>query len=253
ERSTDREPRDPRAWITERLDLDSLHGYRDRSIIDLGQVEPGQRAFELLHPTSVVQGTKVNHREAELSNQGTYFLFRIGIITRYKRNAATLAHTRSRLEFAHAQIVQSFYHASTRNQPLHDFTGHLALQVGDLHGRQKEVVRCINQNSVFPFIMKALEDFVDFGPRYGYQDDRSLRRFPDGTSGCAGPEFFDHIFQTFWSATITEPDLTPRAQGVTRKRQGDLACSENSDRHIFGLGIGVGLNFHDSWFPFSQL
>jgi hypothetical protein len=27
--------------------------------------------------------------------------------------------------------------------------------------------------------------------------------------------------------------LMPRAQGVTRKRQGDLACSENSDQHIF--------------------
>ena len=27
----------------------------------------------------------------------------------------------------------------------------------------------------------------------------------------------------------------PGAQGVTRKRQGDLACSENFDQHIFGL------------------
>jgi hypothetical protein len=39
----------------------------------------------------------------------------------------------------------------------------------------------------------------------------------------------------------------PRAQRVTRKRQGDLACSENSDQHIFGFRLLFGLPLALCW------
>ena len=54
ERSTDRAPRNPRAGLPNASIWIAFIGYRDRSIIDLGQVEPGQRTFELLHPTRMI-------------------------------------------------------------------------------------------------------------------------------------------------------------------------------------------------------
>jgi hypothetical protein len=51
------------------------------SIVDLWQIEPSQWAFELLNATTNLQRAKVDHGEAELFEQRTDLLFRVGIIT----------------------------------------------------------------------------------------------------------------------------------------------------------------------------